>query len=132
MSYYDKLLDACEHRATSKGRPSLIEDIKVGWSLYLKERQITGKRSAKCLQGKEEGKKSTEARVDLKELHECADKMGDLATLGRKAKKVEVKGTLIEEALDMGSKRKSLVRSEVRSTTYLYSKLEKKLQMYDR
>ena len=46
--------------------------------------------------------------------------------------KNEVKGTLIEEALDMGSKRKSLVRSEVRRTTYLYSKLEKKLQMYDR
>ena len=78
---------------------------------------------------KKKKKKSSEARVDLKELHECVDKMGNLATLGRKAKKMEVKGTLIEEALDMGSKRKSLVRSEVRRTTYLYSKLEKKLQM---
>ena len=133
VSYFDKLLDACEDHAMRKGRASLIEDIKVGWSLHLKDKQqTTGKRSAKCFQGKEEGIKSTDARVDLKELQECMDKMGGFATLGRKAKKVEGKGALIEEALDLRPNQKSVIRSKVYSTTFFHSNLEKKLQMYDR
>ena len=60
------------------------------------------------------------------------DKMGGFATLSRKAKNLEGKGVLIEEALDLGPNQKSSMRSKAYSTTFCFSDLEKKLQMYDR
>ena len=63
-----------------KGRASLIEDIKVAWSLHLEDKQTMWKRSGKCFQGKEKELIFTDARVDLKEMSECVDKMGGFAT----------------------------------------------------